>query len=249
MSGRKRKRPDVGLPVMSGRARKKVSAKTVEKAVERYMRKETTLKGADVPISYVEALATFTTNGGMYNLTNLIHGDKNFERKDVKIVGKSLRLKLAMLHRHKEELVTGNFKGGLLRVSVVLDKEPKRTAAGALPQFQDIFQNLDTAGSATTGIFANLTYGETTRFKVLRDHIFNFSPKIAPIDRSLTEHEAQNWQYLDWFIDLKDLEQIWEPNSSNQVKNRIILVVRASAADAHNKFSFYGNARFRYTDM
>lgn len=224
----------------------------VSKLVDRALKKKTKelhqLKGVDVYTGDQQSLATLNTSGSSHVLTVIQLGDGLMRRGDDSVKMQSLRLRMALRYQYARQALTDNIKGNLTRVTVVQIKNPGAT----LPAWNDIFKITGNDGLLYDSFAAGVRLGKSSEYRVLRDEMFDWTPRIDN-QTGLAGHYMTDYQHVDWFIPLRDMELKYDSTNSDGSyaaieKNAIVVYVRSRESDTHSAVWFDVNARVRYVD-
>lgn len=179
-------------------------------ALQRSARFGNELRGVDTAIDIDPILATFTTNGSAFclNLTN--QGSASWQRIGNKIAMQSLRIRGILSILFTPTATTGATSSVSTRMVVVFDKTP----SGVLPDFDDIFGNINNEGTSSVGVLSSLSLLRTKRFRVLKDYVMSGFPRIGLVGTVATQSVEQ---VFDEFIPLKGLETQYTASNTTPV--------------------------------
>lgn len=125
------------------------------------------------------------------------------------------------------------------RAALIWDKQP----TGALPTYADIFQNIDSAGAASSTGLAGRNLQTTDRFQsiAMQDGV------LQPLNAASSSPSVIR---LKFFRTLAGRQQQFKGTTAaiGDISSGALYLVIAASTDATNTMSFWGDHRFRYHD-
>ena len=243
----KRKRPNAYSAVPSGGGKKK--AKSVQALVKREVRKLQDLKGVDLAFTSGQLLSTTGTNADIWIMNAVDLGTGHYKREDAVIHGKSIRVKCIVYCNYQHSSLTGDIQGTTVRLALVWDRKPE---GASIPNYDDIFNTIEKAGTTGSTTIASLNPNETHRFQILRDLQIEMNPST-----SNNKGIAGDWvllqKFVDIYVDLKGRKTGYTRNTATSnfadfQEGIIYLVARASTSGIHTVPTVVVNSRYRFVE-
>lgn len=131
-----------------------------------------TKKGMDTPLAInTPIINTTNTNGNCFVLNLVQQGAGSWNRVGRNVYLSSVRLKGSFIWLYSAHQITN---GNNVRMVVVWDKQPSGTA---IPTFDTVFGRTEQDGTETCQYLDPPRYDNMDRFEVLRDKVYDFTPK------------------------------------------------------------------------
>lgn len=207
------------------------------------------LKGVDFRTEFNPVISTTDSSGCIHTINLVGAGTGSFQRIGKNVCGKSLRLQGIVAAILKTDGTTGDLLGNTLRLAVVYDAQPN----GNLPVFADIFGITGQDGTVTTEFLDPVRYTETSRFKVLRNIVWDCNPEAYASSGS--QHQIGVFKSIDEYIPLDDVMTTFNANTSpasiSQITHGAIYLIfraRTNTTDDYFYVSDKFSVRYRYTD-
>jgi len=200
------------------------------KALGRGLKRSLGMDGQTKAVDVLDATYTMSTTPS-FTLVNSVRPGYSFNNR----VGRTICLK-SLVIKGLMKYVNTSVQGG--RILVVYDKQSN----GTQPQFSDIMQSCDEAGTVQFTMTAQYNINNRDRFVILYDRIYGKYMLVTPtIQESLISTK----------IDLENLQTQYmsdsAPTTIADVATGALWFItcgdRASATD-----TFYGSLRLRFTD-
>jgi len=207
------------------------------------------LKGVDFRTAFSPVISTTNDSGCIHTINLVGAGTGSFQRIGKNVCGKSVRLQGIVAAILKTDGTTGDLLGNTLRMVVVYDAQPN----GNLPVYSDIFGITGQDGTVTTEFLDPVRYTETSRFKVLRNVVWDCNPEAYGSTGS--QHQIGMFKTIDEYIPLDDITTTFSANTSpasiSQITHGAIYLIfraRSNTTDDYFYVSDKFSVRYRYTD-
>lgn len=160
------------------------------------------IKGCDIDLPNENIIQDVATNGNIYLINGLIQGTGSWNRIGRKIEMKNLSAKLSFTLQLANINGTSNAVAPVLRYLIVYDRQPNK---GPIPAFEEIFSELNNAGSQSTTVFSGLTYGQMDRYVILRDkfvcpELAGFMSQAGVAEGALMTHLCEEFVKLSGLV-------------------------------------------------
>jgi len=211
-----------GLPVQGGRYQQGSS-----KEIKSF---DLLVTSPAASINWTLAAAAFVEPGvaytGITELNGVAQGNGVYERVGVKILIRSIRLRIMFLP-------LASPSAGFVRCAVVYDRQPN----GGAPPVATLFQDLRVGGATTTDVASGINIANKNRFTVLRDQIVTF------------DTYSKTAIAVDWFIPCRLNTDFGGPGSAiTDITTGSILLVMGAFNSISALQMNYCRSRIRYED-
>jgi len=173
-------------------------------------------------------VSTTGTNANAVCLNGVARGDGSYERLGRKIFMKSIRLKGMLNYLQTNITGTNDIEHSALRMVVIVDKHHQD--GDGTPNFDDIFNSINAAGTKTSYIWSERNPENMERFQVLLDKSFE-APNIIPEAAATTDDYVSTDIPFDFYIKMKNMTSLYSGASSsiaNITSNAVFVFWRAS---------------------
>jgi len=184
--------------------------KSSKRRAKTFGRPRQEIKGTDVNLPSAVVSNVVTTNASMYLMNGLFMGTGSWNRLGRQIQMKSLQMRLLFNLTLGNAGATVPSQAPVLRVMLIYDKQPN---LGPIPNFDQIFSELDNAGAQSTTVFSGLDYGRMKRFTILRDKHINPDLGGLMTDASAAQL-ATTFHCHEDFVKLKRLTTEYDSTAS-----------------------------------
>lgn len=195
------------------------------------------LKVADISFQGFIRRNNYAAQSDVIGLANPIGaGTARYQR-----IGKSIFLRSVRIRGIVESFWTNRLEdvytqvGFVVRFALVYDSNPQ----GQLPNYDDIFQQLDQEGEDEVELTSSLNTNNTERFRVLREFFVCCNPPYLPVpsDPELAIiPEVRTVQVIDEYVDLHELPTVYRADEESsttiaQVSSGALYFIRAANHD------------------
>lgn len=211
----------------------------------------TEAKQIDLPAADYLITADSGTNTNIYLINTMQLGNAFYQRignrvnlRNMNIVGRI---------NFRGAAVSGNDQ---IRWAIVWDRAPSKTGADyVLPLYSDIFQDVDSVGTATSTVYSGVNINNKNRFKILRNKCF-MAPATAltllTTPDQIFDFE-ENCVNIDEFVDLKQLQTVYRSTANpititNITSGALYLVTQGAHAPTLQPYELRVKFRLRYDD-
>ncbi len=233
-AGARKRREELDLVRATQRAEAQYAARMRGPQAARIVVAKGELKGKDGSLDIAGPIIASTgTNADAFLLNGVQRGNAFFNRIGMKSRMKSVRLKGQFNFQFEPQVTTGNVDEQVVRMVVVWDKRPGAT----IPTYDEVFEEVDEAGTTNTNYLSDVKFEHTTRFQVLHDTVKRMSQGYASFAAGGTQNRNTIKCPFDEFIKLKGREVQYDGTanpmtSANITTGALYIFFRASASVA-----------------
>jgi len=225
---------------------------SLQRAVAAAVRKTVEKKGVDTPLNSTPIVSTMNGNENTVCVNLIQQGAGSWNRVGRKIQLQSLRVRGELEWTLDSAVSSGDYKGNVVRMTVVWDKSPQDTTT---PSAEQVFGVTGQDGSETATYLNPVRYDNMDRFSVLRDCVIKFEPPMYNAAAGSTNIVLVR-QPFDEFIKLNGKETTYSGNtnpvtSASLTTGGLYVIFRAAENTAATNFvgvSSNSFARLRYVD-
>lgn len=185
------------------------------------------LKTVDYPLTNVTLNATQTS---VILMNGIVSGANFFNRIGNKVSPESSDLDIVVSNNS-----TTATAWAMYRIALIWDKQP----TGAVPNYSDMFQNIDSAGNATTTGYCGRNLQTTDRFIT----VSHYDGIAAPLNAASGEGNTRHFKF---YKSLVGFQQQFKGTTAaiGDISTGAMYLVLYAPADATNTVSFYFDHRF-----